>query len=40
MIETKLIQHWKINKQIDTIEMLWTKLKYSVKDRDQICSFP
>ena len=24
--------------QIDTIERLETKLKYSVKDRDQICS--
>ena len=26
--------------QVDTIEKLRTKLKYDVKDRDQICSLP
>ena len=26
--------------QIDTIERLGTKLKYNVKDRDQICNLP
>ena len=29
-----------VNNQIDTIERLWTKLKYSVNDRDHICSLP
>ena len=26
--------------QVDTIEKLGIKLKYGVKDRDQICSYP
>ena len=37
-IETKLIRHWKVRDQIDTIKSLETKLKYGVKDKDQICS--
>ena len=38
MAITKLIRHWKVGDQIDTIEMLGIKLKYGVKVRDQICS--
>ena len=34
MIWTKLIWYWKIRNQINTIEKVWTKLKYSIKDRD------
>ena len=26
--------------QIDTIERPWTKLKYGVNDRNQMCSLP
>ena len=37
-VKTKLTQNWKVRDQIDTIERLETKLKYGVKDRDQICS--
>ena len=37
-IVTKLIWHWKVKDQIDTIKMLETKLKYNVNDRDQICN--
>ena len=33
-----MIRHWKVGDQIDTIEMLEIKLKYNIKDRDQICS--
>ena len=36
----KLTRHWKVRDQIDTIEMLGTKLKYNVKNRDQICNLP
>ena len=39
-VKTKLTQHKKIRDQIDTIEILKTKSKYGVKDRDQICSLP
>ena len=28
------------NDQINTIKMLWTKLKYNIKDRDKIYSLP
>ena len=35
-----MIQYWKVKDQIDTIERLEAKLKYGVKDRDQICSLP
>ena len=35
MIGVKLTQHWKVEGKIDAIERLRTKLKYSVKDRDQ-----
>ena len=37
---TKSTQHKKVRDQIDTIESLGTKLKYSVKDRDQTYSLP
>jgi len=40
MVRTKLTQYRKVRDQIDTIERLRTKLKYGVKDRDQICSLP
>ena len=36
----KLTWHWKTMNQIDTIERPWTKLKYSVNDRNQMCSLP
>ena len=36
----KLIQHWKIMDQIDTIERIGTKLTYSVKDKVQLYSLP
>ena len=39
-MRTKLTQHRKVRDQINTIERLETKLKYGVKDRDQICSLP
>ena len=38
MIWTKLTSIEKVRNQIDTIEKLWTKLKYGVKDRDQLCN--
>ena len=38
MAWTKLIWHWKVRDQINTIEKLGTKLKYGIKDRVQICS--
>ena len=38
--ETKLTQHLKVMDQINTIERLKTKLKYNVKNRDQICNLP
>ena len=37
---TKLTLHWKDMNQIDTIEMLGTKLIYGVKDKNQIHSLP
>ena len=40
MVETKLTRHWKVKDQIDKNKMLEAKLKYDVKDRDQICSLP
>ena len=40
MVETKLTRHWKVKDQIDINKMLEAKLKYDVKDRDQICSLP
>ena len=30
----------KVRDHIDTIEMLGTKLKYGVKNRDQLCNLP
>ena len=39
-VETNLTWDWKVRDQIDTIEKLETKLKYGVKDIDQICSLP
>ena len=39
-VRTKLIWYQKDNDQIDAIEMLWIKLKYGVKDRNQIRSLP
>ena len=39
-VRTKLTQYRKVRDQINTIEMLETKLKYGVKHRDQICSLP
>ena len=39
-VKTKLTQHKKVRDQINTIERLETKLKYGVKDRDQIFSLP
>ena len=38
MIWTKLTSIEKVRNQIDTIEKLWTKLKYGIKVMDQICS--
>ena len=38
IVGTKLTRDWKVKDQIDTIETFWTKLKYGVKDRDQMCS--
>ena len=35
-IQEIMTRHWKVRDQIDTIERLGTKLKYSVKDREQI----
>ena len=40
MTVTKLTLHWKDMNQIDTIEMLGTKLIYDVKDKNQIRSLP
>ena len=40
MVETKLTWYWKVRDQIHTIERLWTKLKYGVKDRDHIRKLP
>ena len=40
MTWTKLTSIEKVRDQIDTIEKLWTKLKYGLKDMDQICSLP
>ena len=40
MIKTKLTQQCKVRDQIDTIEMLRIKLKYGVKNKDQIHSLP
>ena len=37
-IRTKLTRYWKVRDQIDTIQRLRTKLKYALKNRDQICS--
>ena len=37
---TKLTQHWKFRDQINTIERFMTKLKYIVKDKNQIPSLP
>ena len=39
-IGTKLTWHWKVRDQIDTIERLKTKLKYIVKNKNQIYSLP
>ena len=39
-VGTKLTWDWKVRDQIDTIEMLRTKLKYGIKDKDQIYSLP
>ena len=39
-IKTKLTQHLNGMDQIVIIKRLWTKLKYGVKDKDQICSLP
>ena len=36
----KLTWQWKTIDKIDKIERLWTKLKYGVNDRDQMCSLP
>ena len=38
MVGIKLARHWKFWDQINTIEMLGTKLKYDVKDRNQCCN--
>ena len=35
-----LTQYQKVRDQTNTIERLWTKLKYSVKDKDQLCNLP
>ena len=40
MIVIKLTRHLKVRDQINTIEKLMTKLKYSVNARDQICNLP
>ena len=40
MAETKWTQYWKDKDQIDTIEILETKLKYSIKDKDSLCTLP
>ena len=37
---TKLTRHWKVKNQIDTTERLGNKLKYGVRDRDQIRNLP
>ena len=39
-VKTKLTQNWKVRDQIDTIERLETKLKYGVKNRDQLAIYP
>ena len=39
-VKTKLTRHLNGMDQIVTIKMLGTKLKYNVKDRNQICSLP
>ena len=31
---------WNVGSQIDAIEMLMTKLKYGVKDKNQLCNLP
>ena len=38
--EAKLTHHWEVIDQIDTIEKLEAKLRYSVKDRDHSCCLP
>ena len=38
MIMIKLTQYWKVRNQINTIKKLEIKLKYDIKDRDQIHS--
>ena len=35
-----LTQYQKVRDQIDTIERIGTKLKYGMKDKDQLCNFP
>ena len=35
-----MIWHWKVKNQINTYEKLETKLKYGIKDMDQIYSLP
>ena len=40
MIETKLIRHWNVRDQTDTIERLEMKLKYDIKDGDKISGLP
>ena len=35
-----MTQYWNVKDQIDTIEMLATKLRYGVNDRDQLCNLP
>ena len=39
-VETILTQYQKVRDQINTIEMLMTKLKYGVKDKDQFYNLP
>ena len=34
-VETKLTEHSNIRDQIDSIERLWTKLKYGIKNNDE-----
>ena len=40
IVWTKLIQHWNNRDQIDTTERLEIKLKYNVKEMDQIHTLP
>ena len=39
-VGTILTQYQKLRDQIDTIERLGIKLKYDIKDKNQLCNLP